>query len=394
VRTCFFYVVAVVTAGLYRSLARRAREFATLYEVAGTITSTLRLEEVLDRIVTQTARVLGVKGCSLRLLEADEETLSLQASHGLSAEYNAVKASKVEPGEAEARALQGQDVLVGEGAEADRLPLPRDLVGEGVRSMLVTPLQTKEKAIGVFYVYSEKPGAFSPSVRELVRTLANQAAVAIENARLYEKIREGYFQTVRALALAIEAKDPPTLGHSERVTANLVRTCRVLGFSREELELISFGGLLHDIGRLGTGEARERLVYASEGERVIAEMHPLISRSILQPVRFLEPMLPMIVYHHERYDGSGYPEGLAGEQIPLLAQVLAVADAYDILTSEMSERGLALSAEEAIAYLREKSGTLFAPRAVEAFCEGLQRPPEPVVARLLGIPLESRMSRD
>jgi len=279
-------------------------------------------------------------------------------------------------------ALEGKQILASARPKRGEVPMPSWAEAHGIQAMLITPLRSKETSIGLFRVYSEDRALFMPDVRELVGTFANQAAVAIENARLYDNIRAGYFQTVRALTLAIEAKDPPTLGHSERVTANLAKMGRLLGYSGDELELLSFGAILHDIGKIGMGDVREET--SAEEQRIVMEMHPLIGRGILQPVTFLRPVLPMLVYHHERLDGSGYPEGLKGEEIPLSARMLAVADVYDILTSEMTNSGLSLSHEEAIGYLRDKAGTLFDPTAVEVLVDSFAQPPEELVTRLLG----------
>jgi len=381
-RTGFFFLIGLVTASLSTHLANRARQFETLYEVAAAVASTLRPEEVLAGISRSAAMLLGAAGASLHFLSEDSRELVLQTYYGVEPGCCGGDRLSVEESPLDSRALQEGQVLARANPRRGEAHLPSWAEAYGVKAVLVTPLRSKDTTMGLFRVYSGDEGLFTEDVRELVDTFARQAAVAIENARLYDNIRAGYFQTVRALTLAIEAKDPPTLGHSERVTANLAKTARLLGYSGDELELLTFGGILHDIGKIGTGDSRPGA--SSEEERIVTEMHPLIGRSILQPVAFLRPVLPMIVYHHERLDGSGYPEGLKGEEIPIGARILAVADVYDILTSEMTNSGLQLTHEEAISYLRDKAGTLFDAKVVEAFVDSFAQPPEDLVARLLG----------
>ena len=382
VRTGFFFLIGLVTAGLSTHLANRARQFQSLYEVASAVASTLRPEEVLQGISEAAARLLGARGASLHFLSEDGKRLTLETCYGVPSGCCGGDVVELSEVPLDKEALRGKQVLASVRPRRGQAHVPSWAEAHGMNAVLFTPLRSKDKPIGLFRVYSQDRGLFTPDVQELVGTFANQAAVAIENARLYDSIRAGYFQTVRALTLAIEAKDPPTLGHSERVTANLAKTARLLGYSGEELELLTFGAILHDIGKIGTGDTRADT--SAEEQRIVMEMHPLIGRSILQPVAFLRPVLPMIVYHHERLDGSGYPEGLKGDEIPFAARMLAVADVYDILTSEMTNSGLSLAHEEAVAYLRDKAGKSFDAKVVEAFVDSFAQAPEEFVARLLG----------
>ena len=382
VRTGFLFLIGLVTASLSRNLANRAKQFESLYEVASAVAGTLRPEEVLEGISQAAARLLGARGASLHFLSEDGSRLTLETCYGVPCGCCGGEAISLEESPLDKEALQGKQIVASARPKRGEAPMPSWAEAHGIQAMLITPLRSKEKSIGLFRVYSQDRALFTPEVRELVGAFANQAAVAIENARLYDNIRSGYFQTVRALTLAIEAKDPPTLGHSERVTANLAKMGRLLGYSGDELELLSFGAILHDIGKIGTGDVREET--SAEEQRIVMEMHPLIGRGILQPVTFLRSILPMLVYHHERLDGSGYPEGLKGEDIPFSARLLAVADVYDILSSEMTNSGLSLSHEEAIGYLRDKAGMLFDPKAVEVLVDSFAEPPEELVGRLLG----------
>jgi len=365
VRTCFFYVVGVVTSSLSRRLARRANEFATLFEVASTVSSSLNLKEVLSQIVERISGVMDVKGCIIRLLRENENSLPLGASHGLSQRYLEKGEVRLDESPIDRTLLAGEPVQIVDVRRSKELQYPDATKDEGIRSIIALSLTPKDKPVGVMRLYSASRRRFSPGEVELIRTFANQAAVAIENATLYENIKHGYYETVRALTLAIEAKDPPTLGHSERVTELLLETCRRLELPEETLEVLGFAGLLHDIGKIGSPETP---VTESAGSRLIYELHPLIGRTILTPVRFLKPAIPMIQHHHERLNGSGFPEGLKGDGISWEGKILGIVDAYDALVSGMHSQE-ALSPEDALAEIKAGSGVLFDPELVDVFVD-------------------------
>jgi putative nucleotidyltransferase with HDIG domain len=179
------------------------------------------------------------------------------------------------------------------------------------------------------------------------------------------------------LSRAIEARDPYTRGHSARVTAIAEAIARRLGWDNERLELLHVGGPLHDVGKLGVSEE----VLAKPGrldEQELAQIreHPKLGARILLRVAALRGALPYVLYHHERWDGSGYPTGRAGEQIPLEARVLAVADAFDAMTSDRPYRP-ALDRDEALAEVARCAGTQFDPEIVDAFAEELAASEEP-----------------
>jgi hypothetical protein len=205
--------------------------------------------------------------------------------------------------------------------------------------------------------------------------------VARQTFQVYMRLRESYRGTVKALVAALEAKDPYTRGHSERVADYAVKIGRELKLSEEKLEVLQFAGLLHDIGKVGI---RKRILNKteklSEDEYRSVQGHPEIATKILANVDFLRETLPAIFYHHERVDGRGYVEGLAGEDIPLIARVLTVADSFDAMTKARPYRG-ALTLEEAVQELIRCSGTQFDKEIVQALLKTLdleEEKPEPI----------------
>jgi putative nucleotidyltransferase with HDIG domain len=182
------------------------------------------------------------------------------------------------------------------------------------------------------------------------------------------EVRRMFTQTVTALATAIDARDPKTKQHSQHVSTIAVDIGRVMGCSEAQLEQLEWGGLLHDIGKIGVRDdillKPDRL---NREERMAMNQHPVKGEEILRPVEKLAPELPLIRHHHEWYNGSGYPDRLVGEQIPFLARILHVADAYEAMTAVRPYRLTPLSHEQALGELRKYAGVQFDPRVVEAF---------------------------
>jgi len=180
---------------------------------------------------------------------------------------------------------------------------------------------------------------FSETQRKLMTILADRVATALENATLYGGMQETFRQTIQSFAHAIEAKDKYTHGHSDRVAAYARIICESLDLPQEVTDTICQAARLHDIGKLGIRyEELNKPDKLTDEEYEMFKMHPVLGKRILEPISFLHDAIPIIVHHHEQWDGSGYPEGLRGENIPLGARVLAVADTFDAMTSDRPYR--------------------------------------------------------
>jgi len=192
-------------------------------------------------------------------------------------------------------------------------------------------------------------------------------AVALENARLYEDMRDLFISTVASLANAIDAKSPWTKGHSERVMHISASIAKEMGLDEAMIERVRLGGLLHDIGKIGIIEALlEKPAVLSEDEFPPMRLHPEKGVAILAPIEQLRDVLPGILHHHERYNGSGYPQGLRGEAIPLEARVISVADAFDAMVADRPYKK-GFSPAEALRELHRGAGAQFDPQVVEYF---------------------------
>jgi HD-GYP domain-containing protein (c-di-GMP phosphodiesterase class II) len=201
------------------------------------------------------------------------------------------------------------------------------------------------------------------------RQLADQVAVAISNARLIEELDELNWGTLYALARAIDAKSNWTAGHSERVTELALRIGQALRLNQKQLDDLHRGGLLHDLGKIGIPpEVLDKAGKLTDEEYQLMREHVRIGARILEPIEAYAGIIPVVLHHHEYYDGSGYPDGLSGDDIDLGARIFTVADHYDALISDRPYRE-GLPRETVIGFIKEDSGTKFDPKVVEAFLE-------------------------
>lgn len=366
-RLGMFFVVGYFASTVSAALRRRAAEANTLYEVARSITSSLRLREVLDLIASNAMKVMTAKACGIRLLDRESGELRPAAMRGLSQEYVNKGAVSVEHSPLDKQVLGGESVQVLDVRSDPHFQYPDAAADEGLTSVLSVPLRSKGEPLGVIRIYSRGRHRFRRREVELLNAFAHQAAVAIENAELYEDIRRNYYETIRALTTAIEARDPTTYNHSERVTELADRIAAYLKMDPEEREILRFGCILHDIGKIGMEESAMEARDTSDADQVFYRMHPLIGRGILQPVGFLERSLPIVVHHHERWDGNGFPEGLAGEAIPHHARICAIVDAYERLRNPQRAHTIALTPNKAMESILRGAGNRFDPKLVAQF---------------------------
>ena len=244
-----------------------------------------------------------------------------------------------------------------------------------IRTMVSVDIRRDGRLIGALgFVSLDSPRLLAEDEMALLRGLADQAAIAIDNTILVKDLQrarneseQSYDETLEGWVRGIDLRDKETEGHTQRVTELTVRLARSMGFSGAALEHVRRGALLHDIGKMGIPDAilhkPERL---SDDEWAIMRRHPTYAYEWLRPIGFLAPALDIPYCHHERWNGTGYPQGLGGEQIPLVARLFAIVDVWDAMRSECSYHA-ACSAEDTRAYIINEAGTHFDPQVVEAF---------------------------
>lgn len=245
---------------------------------------------------------------------------------------------------------------------------------ESVTAALITPLMRGDRHLGVLVaVRDDGRRAFSEGDRKLLTIIADRAAVAVQNAELFDTLDRTFTTTIEAFVTALEEKDRYTAGHSERVAEYARVTAQELGLSEDDVQLIYMGGRLHDIGKLTIrSDELNKPGALTQDEYQRFRTHPGYGETLMAPIPTFRRILPAIGGHHEKHDGSGYPRGLAGEEIPLMARIVAIADTYDAMTSHRAYRS-ALPHAIAVGELKKCSGTQFHPECVNAFLRGIER---------------------
>jgi putative nucleotidyltransferase with HDIG domain len=240
-------------------------------------------------------------------------------------------------------------------------------LGGQVRQLLAVPMQRQDQVLGCLFALDKTSGAFDSVDAKLLHSIANESAIYLENAMLFEDVHGLMMGLLHSLTSAVDAKDAYTCGHSGRV-ALLSRALAVeLGLSAPQVERIYMAGLLHDVGKIGVPESvlqKTGRLTPEEFDQI--KKHPQIGARILRDIRQIEDIIPGVLHHHERYDGKGYPSGLAGSEIPEMGRIICLADCLDAMTSNRTYRN-ALPLEVALNEIRRCAGTQFDPGLADAF---------------------------
>jgi hypothetical protein len=349
-------------------LKKSKDRLSILYQISRSISSTLELNNILKVILDFSVKTSGAGRGSIMLLDKKKRIFSIKIPHDKS-EKNMDKITFAENENTIGWVVKNKKFLYIEDLENDPYFSKVKIISRQIKQLLIIPIIVEDKVIGVINLENT---SLNPDIIDLLKSFSEGAAVAINNARLYQKIQDSYFEIVKALAQAIEAKDPYTHGHSERVMQYTVQIAQKLGLPKKEIDSLRYAAILHDIGKIGVrGIVLNNPNGLSSEEYDEIKKHPLVGEGIIKPIELLEPIRPLIRHHHEWYNGKGYPDGLSEGNIPLGARILAVADAYDAMKSDRPYRK-ALTEETAIQELKRGSGTQFEPKIVEVFLEILE----------------------
>jgi HD-GYP domain-containing protein (c-di-GMP phosphodiesterase class II) len=247
-----------------------------------------------------------------------------------------------------------------------------ELSGFLTTSLICVPLKSKGSVVGVLEALNKRSGPFVTEDLDVLEILANQVAVALENARLYEDVGEMFGAVIEALLETVEKRDTYTRGHTRRVTGHSVAIGQGLGLARTDMENLRLAAMLHDIGKIGISDRvlqKDGALTQEEFEAI--RCHPVYGAEILQHIRKLHSVLPGVRHHHERYNGTGYPGGLKGSDIPVIARIIAVADTFDAMVTDRPYRK-GLTARAAFEELRRQRGIQFDPAVVGVFLESFR----------------------
>jgi HD-GYP domain-containing protein (c-di-GMP phosphodiesterase class II) len=370
--------LAIANVFLYektrRELKRKIEELQALYEVGRTVSSTLDLKDVLLLISTTAAHILAVDASTIRLLNKFKKELILGAYVGLSESYRHKRRVKLGESIAGFVADKRQPLVIKNIKEDKRFcSTDRSIIDEGLISMLSVPLVKGKRVLGVLSVYTRRERDFSKDDVRLLAMFASQAAIALENARLFREIKSGYLNTIKALAAVIDVKDAYTHSHSEKVMEYAVAIATELHLPESDIKAIQYASYLHDVGKIGmdTGILQKRGRLTPDEFAIITE-HSRLGSDIVYHVAFLKNLVPIILHHHERYDGKGYPSGLKEKAIPMEARILGVADAYEAMVSDRPYRK-SMGKKKALEELKKCKGTQFDPEIVNIFLRILDK---------------------
>ena len=371
--------------GLNDQIGLKQRQLEALMDVGSVINSSLGRKRVLEAVMDSLIKLTRAERGFLILRDpVDGRLKDPETSRGIDRVNLDAGAFEVSGTIVRKVAETSQPILTTNAQEDPRFGTQESIVAFNLRSILCAPLKMKDELIGVLYVDNRvRSGVFQESDLRLITAFADQAAIAINNADLIENLKStntqletanielgiAYEATLRGWVRALDYRDKETEGHTQRVTVLTQRLAHHMGVSREMLEHITRGALLHDIGKMAiSDEILRKKGPLTPQERLIMEKHPVYAYEMLSPIEFLRPAIDIPHRHHEKWNGTGYPDGLQAEEIPFAARIFSVIDVWDALTSERPYHK-ARPHNEVKAQIRADSGKHFDPRVVEAFMD-------------------------
>jgi len=368
--------VALDQARLYRDSIENAQKLSTrietiqvMNEIDKSLLSTLNAVEILENVIHLVSRLVPCDRATVAIVDKVNRQFVYSAGFGVKSmnkgdvlPFDKTSASKiVETGDAEhCENLAGQ---------ANRLPFEEGLFNLGFLSYIRIPLLIQDEIAALLSLSANRVAAFSGEQISILKEISSQISVALHNARLVSNLEELFIGTVKSLSSAIDAKSHWTSGHSALVAHYAIEIGKKMKFTQRELKDLELGALLHDIGKLGTYESiLDKPEKLTEEEYDMVKKHPDKGAEILSPIAQLEKVIPGIRHHHEYYNGEGYPDGLSGTKIPLMARILCVADSVDSMSSDRPYRK-GIPEKEVKLELQRQAGIQFDPDIVKIFLE-------------------------
>jgi diguanylate cyclase (GGDEF)-like protein/excisionase family DNA binding protein len=367
---------ALANATLFRRLGEQNARLESLLEAGRATASTLVLDDVLNIVTRTTATALGTPECIIYVYDREDDTIALRAMHHTDpVDYDSLgDPMPLSESPVDKMILESDEIL--EETISDPTVHPDSLASMqrfGEKTCLNVPLKFGDEPLGILVLIETGcERHFTPPEVEFVRALSDQAATAIHNARLYDDIKRMHLNNLKALGAALNAKDFYTLGHAARVSGYMVLLGQELSWPGDFIEQAEEAAYLHDIGKIGISDrVLLKAGKLNNQEWDLMRQHPVLSADIIRSL-FAEELVLGVRHHHERYDGKGYPDGLAAMQIPLIARAMCVVDSYDAMSFQRPYK-LASNAEQCLEELRRCSGAHFDPKMVDAFLRVLKR---------------------
>jgi PAS domain S-box-containing protein len=366
---------AIHRARLHEQTGLRLQRLTALRSIDQAISASVDLRVTLDILLGQVVMQLGVDAADVLLLKPRTFLLEFVAGHGFRTHISQSVAVRLGDDYAGRAALERRTIFISNlSGVPGGFKHPRSIAGEGFVAYYGIPLVAKGEVKGVLEIFHRAQLESDPEWIDFLETLSNQAAIAIDNASLFENLQQSnielmlaYDATIEGWSNALDLREHETAGHAQRMTDLAIRLARALGFNEKELIHVKHGALLHDIGKMGIPDSILQKPGPLTGpEWDVMKQHPVLAYGLLSPIAFLRPALEIPYGHHERWDGSGYPQGLKGEQIPLAARMFAVVDSWDALLSDRPFRA-AWPINRVREHLLNESGKQFDPQIVRVF---------------------------
>lgn len=345
-------------------LQKIQRRLKAVYDANEIISSEHDIRKVFKKIMEQLVTLVPANNGVILMLDQKSNKLKSTFEYSGSGEKEIQVSSTIIR-----RAYKdGEAVLVSDAGADSRFGAAQSVVVGNIASVMCVPMMYNDHILGVLYLDTRgTANAFNQDDLELLVALAGPAAVAIQNALYVDQLEDEFQTTLKLLSTAIEMRDHYTLGHTFRVTKYSVEIAREMGWDDEKLKEVEMGGVLHDVGKIAVADAVLRKPgRLTDEEYDQMKIHPERGAELMKDCKKLEPLIPYCLYHHEKYDGTGYPFKLAGEDIPIEGRVVAVADTFDAMTSNRPYRD-GLPMEVALEELEKCTGTQFDGQCVEAF---------------------------
>ena len=357
-------------------LKLKESQLRALMSVGQVINSSMGLRRVLEEVMDSLITLMRAERGFLMLRESNGEFV-VRIARGIAHINLDGEAFKVSRTVVNKVTESGRPVLTTNAQSDPRFDAQMSVAAYQLRSILCVPLKIKDELIGVLYVDNRAhAGIFKENDLELISAFADQAAVAIESARLFEDLQEShreleraYQATLEGWVRALDLRDKETEGHTQRVTILTHRLARSMGVDSDAIVHITRGALLHDIGKMAIPDGiLLKPGQLTDDERKLIQKHPVYAYEMLRPIDFLVPAIDIPYCHHEKWDGTGYPRGLRGEEIPFAARIFPVIDVWDALTSDRPYRK-AMPHDEVRQRIKADSGKHFDPMVIEAFMD-------------------------
>jgi response regulator RpfG family c-di-GMP phosphodiesterase len=367
--------LALENARLFEAAQRNLQRLASLRSIDMAISSSLDINLTLGLLLEQVTEQLEVHAANVMILDQETQVFHNGARRGFHTSALEHTTLNIGEGYAGRAALERGTIIISHLTDDTSIfHKSPQFSKEGFCAMVCTPLIAKGKVTGVLEVFHREPLKTDPEWIGFLETLAGQAAIAIDSIQLFNHLQRSntdlisaYHATIEGWSRALDMRDKETEGHTQRVTGTTMRLAKELGVSEAELIHVQRGALLHDIGKMGIPDSiLLKPGPLTDAEWEIMRKHPEFAHELLSSIHYLQPALDIPYCHHEKWDGTGYPRGLKGEQIPLSARLFAVVDVWDALTSDRPYR-TAWSPEKALSLIKEEAGKHFDPQVVKVF---------------------------